>query len=256
VNLLLVEREEILDGCRVVLTDRRAEHLTRVLNARVGQTIRAGVVRGPLARATIVAVGDRVELELDLGVSVEVPPTDLVLAMPRPKALPRIVQAAASFGIRRIDIINTWRVDASYFASPKLSLDALTLDARLGCEQGRQTYVPEIQVHRLFVPYVEEVLRPRLSNEVQESGRRFLVADPGAPRRVEEVMTCESALPVTLAIGPDGGFVERELASLESLGGTAVNFGQAVLRSETAVVAILSQVDLLRRLGTGPRTGA
>jgi 16S rRNA (uracil1498-N3)-methyltransferase len=249
VNLLLVDREEVrLDG-RVLLTDRRAEHLIRVLGARVGQTLRAGIVRGPLAQATILAIDGRVELRLQVEEDIAVPPTDLVLALPRPKALPRIVQSAASLGVRRIDIINTWRVDPSYFSSHKLSVEALAEDARLGCEQGRQTYVPEVAAHRLFVPYVEEVLRPRLA---AEHSRQFLIAHPGASVSVEQIVTPGARPEVVLAIGPDGGFLEREIASLAGIGGTVVNFGQAVLRTETAGVAILSQMDLLRRLSPGP----
>jgi 16S rRNA (uracil1498-N3)-methyltransferase len=249
VNLILVEREEIGAAGRVVLTDRRAVHLIRVLGVRVGQKIRAGIVRGPFASATIVAVNDGVELELDVGRDPGVPQTDLVLGLPRPKALARIVQAAASFGVRRIDIINTWRVDTSYFSSHKLSSEALALDVRLGCEQGRQTYVPYVEVHRLFVPFVEEVLRPRIA---AEGHRQLLIAHPGAAKRIEQVVVPGTQAAVVLAIGPDGGFLEREIASLAGEGGTVVNFGQAVLRSETAVVAILSQMELLRRLRFGP----
>lgn len=248
-NLILVDRKEIGLAGRVVLTDRRAEHLIRVLGVRVGQRIRAGIVRGPFACATIVAVDGGVELELDVGRDPAVPQTEIVLALPRPKALPRIVQAAASFGVRRIDIINAWRVDPSYFSSHKLSSESLELDVRLGCEQGRQTYVPDIEVHRLFVPYLEEVLRPRLA---AESSRQLLVAHPESTLQVEQVVVRGTLPAVVLAIGPDGGFLEREIASLVRVGGTAVNFGQAVLRSETAVVAILSQMELLRRLSFWP----
>lgn len=252
-NLLLLEPEEVGPGGRVRLVDRRAEHLIRVLNVGVRQTVRAGIVRGPLARATVVSIGSVVELELELGEEQAAPTTDLVLAMPRPKALPRILQAAASFGIRRIDIINTWRVDASYFSSHKLTLQALELDVRLGCEQGRQTYVPAVQVHRLFVPYVDEVLRVRLAADVS---CRLLIAEPTASQLVEHVVVAGAAPDVALAVGPDGGFLEREIASLVGIGGTAVSFGQAVLRSETAVVAILSQLDLLKRLSRGAGLGS
>ena len=54
--------------------------------------------------------------------------------------------------------------------------------------------------------------------------------------------------PVTLAIGPEGGWIDRELASLAGLGFRAVRLGAAVLRADTAVAALLAQIDLLRRL--------
>jgi 16S rRNA (uracil1498-N3)-methyltransferase len=245
VNLLLIEREELSEAGHVTLADRRAEHLRRVLGVEVGQRLNAGIVCGPRAVARVIAVGADIELVIESREASEVPSVDLILAVPRPKALPRTVQAAASFGVRRIDIINAWRVDPSYFSSHKLSCQALRADARLGCEQGRQTYVPEIEVHRFFVPYVAQVLGPRL---VAEHTRRLIVAHPAAATPIEKVLAPGTQQPVVLAVGPDGGFLECEIGTLVGVGGELAHLGQAVLRSEIAVAAILSQIDLLRRL--------
>lgn len=253
-NLILVEPEEISQDGEVVLTDRRAQHVLQVLGARVGQELRAGVVRGPRAVARVIELGASVRLRvIPAAEDPTVPWLDLVLAVPRPKALPRVIQSAASFGVRHIDVVNTWRVDASYFASPKLTLDALLSDARLGCEQGAQTYVPQIAVHRFFVPYVEQTLAPRLR---EERARRLLIAHPHAPLGVESVLPLGAKLPVTVVVGPDGGFVETELTTLMHAGGATAHFGHPILRSETAVVAILSQLDLLRRLSDVGVNGA
>lgn len=245
-NLLLIDRDELSVGGRVVLCGRRAEHLRRVLGVHVGQELRAGIVHGPHAIAKVVAInGESVEVEIERRGACPIPEIDLVLALPRPKALSRIVQAAASIGVRRIDIINAWRVDSSYFASHKVSMAALALDARLGCEQGKTTHVPEVSVHRRFVPYVQDVLKLRLA---ADPNRLLLVAHPSAEQAIERIQSHSCIQPTTVAVGPDGGFEEREVQSLVDLGGRVVNFGSAVLRSEVAVVAILSQLDLLRRL--------
>jgi 16S rRNA (uracil1498-N3)-methyltransferase len=245
VNILLIDREELTGSGRVLLADRRAEHLRSVLRVVVGQELRAGIVRGPLAVARVLAIGASIELAIETRGQTVVPDLDLIIALPRPKVLPRIVQAVASFGVRRIDIVNAWRVDASYFTSPKLNLDALRLEARLGCEQGVQPFEPDIAVHRFFTPFVEEVLRERLADE---SGRRLIIAHPTAQKAIESAVLPGARPALVLAIGPDGGFVAREIDSLVAIGGTPAHFGQAVLRSEVAAVAILSQLSLLRRL--------
>lgn len=245
-NLILIRPEEISSADEVVFRDRRAQHLLNVVKVRVDQELRAGIVRGARVVARVVEVGPSlVRVSLSRAECDEIPWLDLILALPRPKALPRIVQAVASFGVRRIDIVNAWRVDPSYFASPKLAIAALELDAWLGCEQGGQTYVPEIGVHRLFVPFVEGELDARIRAEV---GASLLIAHPRAQEGVEAVLHPGSRSRVMVAVGPDGGFIESELSTLASRGGVGVHFGRAVLRSETAVVAILSQLDLLRRL--------
>ncbi|HUS65687.1 MAG TPA: RsmE family RNA methyltransferase, partial [Kofleriaceae bacterium] len=64
----------------------------------------------------------------------------------------------------------------------------------------------------------------------------------------------ESAVPpgaggrTIVAIGPEGGWIDRELETFERLGFSAVSLGAAVLRVESAVAATLAQLTLLRRL--------
>jgi 16S rRNA (uracil1498-N3)-methyltransferase len=53
------------------------------------------------------------------------------------------------------------------------------------------------------------------------------------------------ASPIALAIGPEGGFTEREISAAEQAGWQAVSFGPRVLRTETAAVAALAAVQSL-----------
>jgi RsmE family RNA methyltransferase len=48
--------------------------------------------------------------------------------------------------------------------------------------------------------------------------------------------------PVTLAIGPEGGFIAEEIASFERIGFHAVSFGPRILRVETAVSALVGRL--------------
>src|SRR6185369_12709721 len=129
-------------------------------------------------------------------------------ALPRPKVLHRVVASASSLGVKRIVLINAWRVEKSYWKSPRLA--DLRDAAILGLEQAKDTILPQIELRRLFRPFVENEL-PSLAR-----GTRALVAHPGAaaecPRAVAE--------PVTLAIGPEGGFIAEEIASLARAGFT------------------------------------
>jgi RsmE family RNA methyltransferase len=253
VNVLLFDSDELTQEGLVSVKGRRCEHLRKVLHVVAGQTLRAGIVRGPLGKAVVCVVDEtRVELRFKTSEPAVEPTLSLVLALPRPKALSRMVQAAASFGIRRLDVIDAWRVDPAYFKSHKLEPDVLAEDARLGCEQGATTYVPDVGVHRSFSSFVDEVLGPRLRAEPRN---RLLVghpAEPGWPSAgIEMALQPGSREPLTLVIGPDGGFIERELRTLTESGGSLVHFGDAVLRSEIALVSGLSQIALLQRLRVG-----
>jgi RsmE family RNA methyltransferase len=54
--------------------------------------------------------------------------------------------------------------------------------------------------------------------------------------------------PTTLAIGPEGGWIEREVDTFAARGFTIVSLGDAILRTEAAVAGALAQLALLRRL--------
>jgi RsmE family RNA methyltransferase len=154
-------------------------------------------------------------------------PVTLVLALPRPKVLNRAIASATSLGVKRIVLINAWRVEKSYWKSPKLAEENLRQQSILGLEQARDTMLPSIELRRFFRDYLDDNVRDELK----------LVAHPGAsaecPRNVG---------PVTLAIGPEGGFIEQELASLVSAGFTPVSLGPRVLRVETAVAALIGRL--------------
>lgn len=213
-----------------------------MLAAGVGAEVRAGIVGGGVGRAEILD-DDGTEITLRLAITDPAPaplPIELVLAIPRPKVLTRVIEAAASFGVAQIALTNAWRVDKSYLHSPRLADEALALAARLGAEQGATTHQPVIQVHRRLMGLLDE----RWPAGEARGGRKLL-AHPGAPP-IERAVTGHD--PITLAIGPEGGWIERELETFVARGFVAVSIGAPILRVETAVAAALGQLLVLRRL--------
>jgi 16S rRNA (uracil1498-N3)-methyltransferase len=274
VNLLLIEPSEIADGMCTV-RDRRAAHLRTVLGAGVGARVRAGVIGGALGRAELVADdGAAITLRLALTEPASVPlPIELVLAIPRPKVLTRVIEAAASFGVARTVLTNAWRVDKSYLSSPRLAAEALGLAARLGAEQGATTHVPEIVIYRRLMELIDArwpaarpaeraVDRPAdpahgLAEPAAHGSPVLLIAHPGAPP-IEGVVPVGSAAaraPIVLAIGPEGGWIEREVETFLARGFAPVSLGAPILRVETAVAAALGQLVLLRRLAGAATRG-
>ena len=251
-NLLLLSPEDLgADGVARV-SGRRARHLREVLKVRPGQLLRAGVARGPRGTGQVrVVTNDEVSLEFFAEPSPpERPTVSLVVALPRPKVLSRVLQCAASFGVDRIDLVNAWRVDKSYFVSDRLALGRLSDDLWLGCEQGGQTWVPDVEVHRLFRPLVEQELPRRWA----ETTVRRLVAHPRESAPIEQVHAPGSGDSTVVAIGPEGGWIDAELASFSHAGFDRIRISDAVLRVESAVAAVLAQLELLRR-GTARLTG-
>ena len=78
--------------------------------------------------------------------------------------------------MKRVFLLNTWRVEKSFWESPALEDEALRDQMILGLEQARDTILPEIEVRRRFKPFVEDEI-PALTR-----GRPALVAHPDAGR--------------------------------------------------------------------------
>jgi RsmE family RNA methyltransferase len=233
-NLILLFPEDFVDEALVRLTGRRLQHVTHVHRAALGDELTVGVVGGRMGRGEVVRL-DADALELRVALSSDPPvalPVTLVLALPRPKVLNRVIASATSLGVKRIALINAWRVEKSYWHSPRLHEDNLLAQRILGLEQARDTVLPEITLHRLFRPFVEDEL-PALAADTLA-----LVPRPGAnvdcPRAVGQA--------VTLAIGPEGGFIPAEIASLQRAGFLPVTLGPRILRVETAVPAALARL--------------
>jgi RsmE family RNA methyltransferase len=92
--------------------------------------------------------------------------------------------------------------------------------------------MPDIQVKKRFKPFVQDEL-PAVAK-----GTRMLVAHPYG--RTE----CPRAIkgPVTLALGPEGGFIPYEIEMLEKAGFEAVTLGKRILRVEHALPAIIGRL--------------
>jgi RsmE family RNA methyltransferase len=233
-NLLLLFPEDFLAEGKACLRGRRLQHFREVHRVSLGDELRVGLLDGLMGRGRVVRLDpEAIELELVLN---DLPPPklplSLVLALPRPKVLNRVLAAAASLGIARIALMNAWKVEKAYWTSPKLAAANLREQLLLGLEQARDTVLPELRLEKLFRPFVEETL------PTWTQGTTALVAHPGAsgpcPRQVEG--------PCVLAIGPEGGWIDTELASLEQIGFRAVDLGPRILRVETALAALVGRL--------------
>lgn len=242
-NLLLVDPAELAIDGTFALDDRRAVHLRSVLAAGPGAHVRTGIIGGGIGRAQVIT-DDGAAITLRLTVTDPAPPPlpiDLVLAIPRPKVVSRVIEAAAAFGVARIDLTNAWRVDKSYLRSPRLDPAATGVAARLGAEQGATTHLPAVAIHLRLMA----LLDARWPGPPAVK----LIAHPGAPPIEAALMgTPGPSGPLVLAIGPEGGWIDREVDSFVSRGFTPVSLGTPILRVETAIAAALGQLLLLNRL--------
>ncbi|MEK7850928.1 MAG: 16S rRNA (uracil(1498)-N(3))-methyltransferase [Deltaproteobacteria bacterium] len=234
-NLILLFHDDFKNGIeQVSLRGRRLQHVREVHRASVGDRLCVGLLNDLIGTGTVTRIDDEA-LEMDIDLDRDPPPpldVTLILALPRPIVLKRILLSATSMGIKRIILLHTRRVEKSYWNSPALSEEKIREQLILGLEQAKDTTLPQVLLRPKFKPFVED----ELSGMIE--GTLPIVAQPEAGEACPRNVGC----PITLAIGPEGGFIPYEIELLETCGFKSVSIGERILRVETAVPVLLSRL--------------
>jgi RsmE family RNA methyltransferase len=243
-NLVLLDARDLTGDGHAVLRGTRARYIHEVHRATVGDTLRVGLVGGLVGEGVVTALSrDEVVLAVRLFACPPAPlGIDLLLAMPRPKMLRRLLAAVASMGVKRLVLINSARVEKSYFDSPFVNPPAIEEHLRLGLSQARDTILPQVTIERRFRPFVEDHV-----HALWPAPRRCFVAHPEADRDLCAVLPAPTNDPMVLAIGPEGGWVPFEVELLEVHGFQRFTAGPRVLRVDTAVLVLMGQLALMAR---------
>lgn len=242
-NLLLFEQHEQNAG-RLLLTDHRAKHIRTVLKLKLGDTLRIGMVNGEMGRGTIIRMENKaVEVHVQLESRPPAPPDiELILALPRPIMLQRILKQATVMGVRRFHLIRSAKVEKSFFQTPVLESKKIKEFLLEGLTQAVDTCLPEVLIHRRFKPFLQDVV-PTLTGY-------GLLAHPGCTARLPDVFPRSGEKKrILLAVGPEGGWNDFEVDSFLEQGFSAFSLGNRILHVDTAVVALLAQLEILRTTG-------
>lgn len=233
-NIVLLEPEQIAgsDAWKIE-SPRQLQHLRQHLDLKIGDTLKVGIRQGARYLSEVLEISEQCILvkPVQLETVPEKLPVHLILALPRPKVLRRIIMDAVTIGVERISLIHSYRVDKSYWQTPFLQQmdDYVTL----GLEQAGDTMAPEIQLYKRFKPFVEDVLPIWINAE-----RPAYVAHPYA----EHHMPYAIQHGCSLVVGPEGGFIPYEVDLLKKNGCQAMSIGNRILRTETAVSNILGRL--------------
>lgn len=233
-NLILLEDRDFISQNRVRFTDDRCRHIDRVIGAKPGDSLVCGKKNSKMGTGLILSMArDTIEMAVRLDQDPPAPlPLTLVLALPRPKMLKRILQSLASLGVKDIFLINSRRVEKSFWDSSVLSQTQIQRHLDLGLCQARDTIVPRVHLKRFFSPFVKEEL-PELSR-----GKKRIFAHPKGQTVCPVGLNCDTVL----VIGPEGGFIDLEVATLVDQGFEPMTMGLRILRVETAVTALVARL--------------
>lgn len=230
-NLLIVEPQQLSPDGTFEVTGSRSEHIACVLRAKEGDAIKTGLLNGRLGSSVVLSCTKRLtRLRLNELSASPPPPCPILplIALPRPQSFKKVLHFIASSGIRRAVFFHSAKVEKSYWTSSVLQPESIRKELIEGLEQGRMTEMPEL---RFLNSAREAALLPDLPE-------CKLVAHPknagACPRGISK--------PAALAIGPEGGFAEEEVAMFLNSGFKPVTFGPAILRVEFALAAFFGRL--------------
>ena len=144
--------------------------------------------------------------------------------------LRRVLRTVAEMGVSTLHLVNSARVEKSYWQSPLLEPERIDAALRAGRERSADTRLPSVHLHPLFRPFVEDQLPDLMRN------RGCWIAHPGAAHSL-----ADQAKRGIVMLGPEGGFVPFEVELAQAQGALPVHIGARILSVDTAVTAALSQ---------------
>ncbi len=226
-------------GSQLALPDAAADHALRVLRLRTGDALTLFNGDG-CDYACIIEHSDRRSARVRVNACTEVgnesPLTlTLVQAVARGEKMDWIVQKATELGIARIVPVLSERSE--------VRLDARRADKRLdhwravaasACEQSGRARLPLMEPLRPLDEWIT-------AQAGQDTQRLVLSPDSGA-RLAERAWVSARA---SVAVGPEGGWSQRDLSTLQGAGFETLQLGPRVLRTETAGLAAIAAMQAL-----------
>ena len=211
-------------------------HIKKILKSKVGDSLTIGEMGGNIGKATIAQINHDEVLLTDIILDKQ-PPAKLdltvVLALPRPKVLRRLIMDMTSLGVNKLIVVNSYKSEKSYWQSPLLErIDEFVFE---GLQQAIDTVPLEVALKKRFKPFVEDEF-PAL---LQEANSHAVIAHPYASQSWKSYLDSDESMPKVLCIGAEGGWIDYEVDLLCKHGCTSVSLGERILRTETVVNVLL-----------------
>jgi 16S rRNA (uracil1498-N3)-methyltransferase len=220
-----------VSGSRAALVGAQAQHLARVLRARVGEEFDV-VAEGHVRRGRIISVTPE-EVEFELGEELPaavLPEITLLLGISKFDRMEWAIEKATELGVARIVPLIAKRTDSHLASAAARRVERWRRIVREAAQQSRRLAPPEIAAPA------------RLQDMLDVVAERRIVLSEGEERASLKQAVVDWKGPLALAIGPEGGWTGEEERTFREHGWTAASLGPTILRAETAAIAAMSIV--------------
>lgn len=220
---------------RAVVEGDSAHHLGRVLRAEAGQLYELSdgqeVWLGRVARVA----RDRVEFALveELPARRSAVDVTLLLAVVKFDAFEWAIEKATELGVNTIVPLAAGRSEKALLAAAAKRAERWKKILLEASQQSR----------RVSVPSLGALTRPEQSFAQQKEGLKLLLSENQDAPSMRTVLEGQKSSNAIIAIGPEGGWTDKELELATQSGFNQVSLGRLILRTETAVIAALANLN-------------
>ena len=216
-----------VSGNHAVLTGEHANHLVRVLRARVGQEF--DIATGTVVRCGRIAKISDGKVEFDLGEDVSAAPIldlTLLLAIIKFDRMEWAIEKCTELGVSRIVPVIARRTGSHLASAAIKRAERWRRIALQASEQARRSSPPEI-ASPVKLSDAVGATTGKLRIVLAEAEDQILLRDVLEPAAGE----------IALAFGPEGGWAQGEMQLFKEAGWISASLGNTILRAETAAIA-------------------
>jgi 16S rRNA (uracil1498-N3)-methyltransferase len=215
-------------GNHAALTGEHADHLVRVLRARVGQEF--DIATGATVRRGRITNLQDGRIEFELGEEVHVAPVPtitLLLAIFKFDRMEWAIEKCTELGVSRIVPVIARRTDVHLASAAAKRAERWRRIALQAAEQSRRAAPPEISAP------------VKLQDAVTSApgARRIVLAESEHQTLLRDVLALHRSEEIVLAAGPEGGWADEEMQLFQKSGWISASLGSTILRAETAAIA-------------------
>jgi 16S rRNA (uracil1498-N3)-methyltransferase len=233
----MVMNSIILNDHSGIITDPVIlRHIRETLKLRINDTIKCTILNVGLFTAQVVELSENAcKLNLQSSIQSRTPWFDLVVGVSRPQTTKKILEHATTFGAGKIHFFKASLSEKSYLDAKIFENNSFLEHTTAGLSQSALYFqLPEIKVDK-YNP----------ASQYLDDSNKFIL-DLKADKSFLD-QDIDFSMPITLAVGPERGFVPEDISRFHAAGFKSVKISSSILRVEHAIYSAISQLELIRK---------
>ncbi|AHH08024.1 16S rRNA (uracil(1498)-N(3))-methyltransferase [Borrelia anserina] len=226
-NLILIKPDEFENG--IMLNDSRTKHITEILKLKNNETFKFGI----LGKENIYSCVYKKDIKLffkenhKIAKSNKLQKLKVIIGLVRPIAAKRIISHLGSIGISELIFFNALLSEKSYSCSKLFKEKEYEKYLIEGAMQGGITYIPKVNIFNNITEVLNNI-------EYNSSNTTKILLDIKSTNKLVD-LNIQTKNTVVI-IGPERGFITKEINLIKKFNFNAYNISSNILRTETATI--------------------